>query len=200
MFYENIRYRKAQGAEVMSYENRNAAYDLSLFDDEASYASDSALPKHKEEEVHKKHIKKRAKSKNNVVTIPEHELQKNRRRKHNPIKLILGTAGGAAVAFVIGIIIVGQVQLTELNQQIITARETLSDSQSIYTQNQMKLEASLSNAEIERYAEDVLGMTKATNAQKEFITLSGGDKAEVSSQKSENIFTQFIDSIQNLWS
>lgn len=182
----------------MAYENRNAAYDLSLFDESAIYSAGSALPKHNEEEVHKKQVKRKAK--NNVVTIPEQELFKNRKRRHNPFKLALGFASGAAVAFVIGIIIVGQVQLTELNQKIITAKETLEDSQSIYTQNQMKLESSLTNAEIEQYAEEVLGMTKATNAQKEFVALSGGDKAEASSQKDENLFTQFIDSIKNLWS
>ena len=91
-------------------------------------------------------------------------------------------------------------QLTELNQEIITAKSLLADSQSIYTQNQMKVESKLSNAEIEEYAENVLGMTKASNAQKEFVTLSGGDKAEVSAQESDNHFTQFIDSIKNLWS
>ncbi|MBQ2212067.1 MAG: hypothetical protein II410_04160, partial [Ruminococcus sp.] len=113
--------------------------------------------------------------------------------------LLLGGVSAAVVTVIIGFIIVGQVQLTELNQQIISAQETLEDTQSIYTQNQMKLEANLSNAEIEKYAAS-LGMTKASNAQKEFISLEGGDKAEVSVQKSENIFTQFIESIKNLWS
>lgn len=182
----------------MAYDNRNAAYDLSLFDDTADYSSGSAAPKRREDEVHKKQTKKRAKS--NVLTLPEKELEKNRRRRHNPLKLALGTVGGLAAALVIGIIIVGQVQLTELNQKIVTAQQTLEDAQSIYTQNQMKLEGSLSNADIEQYAEEVLGMTKATNAQKEFVTLSGGDKAEISSQQDENIFTRFIDSIINLWS
>jgi hypothetical protein len=64
----------------------------------------------------------------------------------------------------------------------------------------MKVEANLSSSAIEEYAESVLGMTKASNTQKEFVSLSGGDKAEVSSQTDENLFTQFIDSIQNLWS
>ena len=80
------------------------------------------------------------------------------------------------------------------------AQATLEDTKSIYTQNQMKLEASLSTAEIEKHATEVLGMTKASNAQKEFISLEGGDKAEVSAQKEENLFTQFIESIKNLWS
>ncbi|WP_294907370.1 hypothetical protein [uncultured Ruminococcus sp.] len=184
----------------MAYENRNAAYDLSLFDEDVAYSNGSALPKRKEQEVHKKQTKKKTKTAGKVVTIPEEEIHKIRRRKHNPLKLALGSIGGAAVAVVIGFIIVGQVQLTELNQEIITAKSLLADSQSIYTQNQMKVESKLSNAEIEEYAENVLGMTKASNAQKEFVTLSGGDKAEVSAQESDNLFTQFIDSIKNLWS
>ena len=175
----------------MAYENRNAAYDLSLFDDSTDYVSGTAVPERKEE-VHKKQERKRRK--NNVVSLPKEELQKNRRRKHNKFKLALGTAGGAVAAVVIGIIIVGQVRLTELNQEVITAKETLANAQ-------MKLESKLSTSDIEKYAEDTLGMTKATNTQKEFVTLSGGDKAEVSAtQESDNIFAQFWNSVQNLWS
>ncbi len=185
----------------MAYENRNAAYDLSLFDDDNSYSNiGTAAPKRHKEDVHKKKTTKKAKKTAKVVSLPQDELDKIRRRKHNPLKLIVGGTGGVAVALVIGFIIVGQVQIMELNQKIIKAEATLQDSQSIYTQNQMKVESVLSNAEIKEYAENVLGMTKASNAQKEFVTLSGGDKAEVSAKGSENLFTQFIDSIKNLWS
>ena len=173
----------------------NAAYDLNLFDDEPAYSSSTA-PKRREDEPVRKTAKKK---KNKVVTFSEEDKLKSRKRKHNPFKLILGGLSAAVVTVIIGFIIIGQVQLTELNQEIISAQATLEDTQSIYTQNQMKLEANLSNAEIEKYAAS-LGMTKASNAQKEFISLEGGDKAEVSVQKSENIFTQFIESIKNLWS
>lgn len=184
----------------MAYENRNAAYDLSLFDDDIAYSNGSAAPKKTEQEVHKKQTKRKTGGAGKVVSLPQSEIDKIRRRRHNPIKLLLGSLSGLTVATVIGFIIVGQVQLTELNQQITNAKTMLADSQSIYTQNQMKVEAELSNAEIEQYAENVLGMTKASNAQKEFVTLSGGDKAEVSAKESDNLFTQFIDSIKNLWS
>jgi hypothetical protein len=62
---------------------------------------------------------------------------------------VFASVGAAAVTFVIGAIIMGQVQLTELNQEIVNAQALLADSQSIYTQNQMKLEANLSNEEVE---------------------------------------------------
>ena len=180
----------------MAYDNRNAAYDLSLFDEEAAYST--AVPKRREQKVHKKQTK--AKKTSKVVSLPNEELNKIRRRKHNPFKLAVGTIGGAVVTLVIGFIIVGQVQIMELNQEIINAKALLEDCQSVYTQNQMKLEAQLTGAEIEKYAEDVLGMTKVSNAQKEFVTLSGGDKAEVSAQGNQNLFSQFINSVNNLWS
>ncbi len=173
----------------MAYTSKNAAYDLSLFDDESIYTDGTAAPKREKESVHKKN-KKTGKAKANKI----------RRRKHNPFKLALGTVAGAAAAFVVGIIIVGQVQLTELNAEIVDAQNTLANAQSIYTENEMKVEAGLTGSAIEEYAENNLGMTKASNAQKEFVSLSGGDKAEVFSQKDENIFTQFFDSIANLWS
>ena len=64
----------------------------------------------------------------------------------------------------------------------------------------MKVESTLSNAEIERYATEVLGLSKASNAQKEFVALEYGDKAEVSEAKDGNIFTQFFDTLFSLWS
>ena len=105
-----------------------------------------------------------------------------------------------AVAMIIATIIIGQVRITELNQQIITAKETLSNAQSVYTQTEMSLQAKLSSSDIEKYAENQLGLTKASSSQQEFVSLSGGDKAEVTSPESENLFTQFISSIANLWS
>ena len=179
----------------MAYNNRNAAYDLSLFDDEPKT---NLAPKRRVDDEPVRKVKK--KKKNNILTFSEKEVNKARRRRHNPFKLIFGTLAAGVVVFVIGAIIVGQVQLTELNQEIISAQSKIADTQSVYTQNQMKLEGTLSNAQIEKYATEVLGMTKASNAQKEFVTLEGEDRAEVSMQKSDNIFTRFVESIKNLWS
>lgn len=184
----------------MAYNNKNAAYDLSLFDDDIAYTAGTAAPKREEKTVHKKKIKKSKAKANKVVKLPEEELNKIRRRRHNPLKLAVGSVCGLAVAVVIGIIIVGQVKITELNDQIVNARATLENAQSVYTENEMKVESSLSDSSVEEYAQSVLGMTKASNTQKEFVSLSGGDKAEVSTQADSNIFTQFIDSIKNLWS
>ena len=107
---------------------------------------------------------------------------------------------GVVITAIVAAIIIGQVQLTELNQQIITAEETLRNSQSTYTQNQMAIQSKLSTSEIEKYAKENLGMSKAENAQKEFISLSKGDKAEISEDANQNFFQKIINAFTGLWS
>lgn len=170
----------------MTYENRNAAYDLNLFKDSTA----KKIPEKREAK----------KEKNKVVTLTEEQLFRNRIRKHNPFKLLLGGLSGAVITVVVATIIVGQVQLTELTQQISAAEKQLSISQSTYTQLQMGIQSKLSTSEIEAYAENELGMAKAENAQKEFVSLSEGDKAELSSDASKNFFQKTIEAITGLWS
>lgn len=69
----------------MAYENNNAAYDLSLFDDEV-YTSAAPARELEDEPVRK--VKKKQKTK--IVEFSEDDINKARRRKHNPVKLIIG--------------------------------------------------------------------------------------------------------------
>ncbi len=164
----------------MAY-TKTAAYDLSLFDTSA-------------EKIKVK--KKKEKRKTEVVKLPQEELHKIRFRKRSPFKIAGGIVAVVAITAIVITIIMGQVQLTELNQEILTAQNTLADQQSIYTQTQMAVQSNLSTAEIQKYAEDNLGMTKASNTQMEFIELSAGDKAEITQATDDGIFGW----ISGLWS
>ncbi len=172
----------------MTYD-KTAAYDLSLFD-----------TKEYEKKPSRKAEKAKAKTKAKVVRMPDEAIDKIRLRKHNPIKIALGTAGVLAATAIISLIMVGQVQLTELNQKIITAESTLADQKSVYTQTQMAVQSNLSTAGVQEYAEENLGMTKATNSQKEYIELSEGDKAEVTNKSDDNFFSAMIEAVSDLWS
>ncbi len=174
----------------MSYNNRNAAYDLSLFES-------TAVPLEKEPEKKKSNNQK---AKNNVVKISNEQIYIIRKRRHNPLKLAVGVVFGAVVTFVIATIIQGQVQLTELSKEIASANKELSIQQSIYTEMQMKANATLSPSVIDEYAVNKLGMTKAINSQKEFVNLSEGDKAEITQTQNDNIFTTIANAIAGLWS
>lgn len=173
---------------MMAYENRSAAYNLETFSDNAA----KKLPKKKQKTEQQKKTK--------VVTLPQEALVKIRRRKHNPFKLFVGTVASVAITAIVGAIIIGQVQLTELNQQIITAEAELKNAQSTYTQRQMSLQADFTTNDIEKFARENLGMSKAENAQKEFVSLSQGDKAEISEEANQNFFQRIINAITGLWS
>ncbi len=175
---------------TMTYDNTGAAYDFNTFKDSTA----KKLPKRKTEKTAKQA------DKNKVVSIPQDEIVKIRRRKHNPFKLFIGSAVGLAVTFAVAVIIIGQVQLTELNQQIINKRAQLNNAQSTYTQNQMAIQSNHSTTDIENFAKDKLGMSKAENAQKEFVSLSKGDKAEIAGDANKNFFQKMIDAITGLWS
>ena len=107
---------------------------------------------------------------------------------------------GIAIAFVVVSIIHGQVQLTELNQEIADAKAMLAEQQSVYTQLEMKVDSSISTTVVEDYAKSKLNMSKAANSQKEYVNLSDGDKAEVSLSPDKNIFESIAEAISSLWS
>lgn len=172
-----------------AYYDTDRGYDLSLFESEGNAArKKKATPR-----------KVRAK-KNNVIELNVPEYAKNERRKYN-VKFIAGVLVCIVVfTLCLGIIIQGRAELTELNQEIATAQVQLDRAQSRYTDVKTSMEASLSTAAIEKYAQEKLGMSKATAQQKEYISLSEGDKAEVYMEKKSNVFEKIGDFFQSLWS
>ncbi len=164
-------------------------YDLSLFETSGSTARKPEPKKMKKKQ-----------QKNNIVEFQDVNVEKGQRRKHNVGSLILGFLMAGVIAVIVGVMIHGQVQLAEINQQITTAQTELEHSKSEYVQMQARVEAFLSTASVEEYARTQLGMEKASNQQKEYINLSQGDKAEVYTDSSDNIFTRIGDFFGSLWS
>ena len=127
-------------------------------------------------------------------------VKRARRRKTAFGRIALAVIFGLAILFIVGSIIHGNVQLTELNQEISDAKAALAEQQSEYTQLEMKVDSSISTSVVEQYAKEKLNMSKAANTQKEFINLSDGDKAEVTMTEDKNIFESIADAIASLWS
>lgn len=172
-----------------AYFDTDRGYDLSLFE------SDGNAARKKKAAPHKAHTKK-----NNVIELNVPEYDKSQRRKYN-VKLIAGVLACTIVfTLCIGFIIRGRVELTELNQEIATAQVDLERAQSRYTEVKTRMESSLSTAAIAKYAQENLGMSKATAQQKEYISLSEGDKAEVYIEKKSNVFERIGDFFGSLWS
>ena len=177
--------------------NHNLAYDFTLFEDPRMNRPSAKLGKRSGEDA----APSEGGSDTQENTRPSRKKHvKQSRRKNKVGRIVLGVILGVAVMAMIVSIIHGQVQLTELNQEIIDARAELAEKQSIYTQLEMKVDSSVSTTVVEEYAREHLAMNKATNSQKEFINLSDGDKAEVSMSEDKNIFERIGDAFASLWS
>lgn len=164
----------------MAFTERNAAYDLTLFEEEELYE----LPK--------------AKSQKNIVYDIDEERKKRVKPRIKPLTAILSFFVSSLVILAVAAIIHGQAQLTELNKQISDAQTELTELESYYTQLEMKVENKLGPSVIEEYAKNVLGMAKTESYQKEFISLSDGDKAVVANESEKSIFERILDAISNI--
>lgn len=161
--------------------HRNEAYDMGLFE--------TAEP-----------VKREREKKNNVLNVPKETFLSKSNAKQKVITTAKIVSFALIIVSVVGVIIQGQVQLTELNQQIADATASLSEKESEFTQIQMKVESKLSSPVVEEYALGTLGMSRADGYQKNYISLSEGDKAEVMQEENNNIFDSIADAIGGLWS
>ncbi len=164
----------------MAFMYNKEAYDISLFETEEINVEENKETK---------------------LTKEQEEAIENAKLKRVRLFSVLkyGLPASALVALVVCMIL-GQVQLTELNQQISNAQTDLEEQQSIYIQAQMKVEAKYSSALVEESAQADLGMSRADTYQKEYISLAEGDKAEVSTSGGDNIFEAIANAISGLWS
>lgn len=166
----------------MSFNERNVAYDLSLFD---------------VEQVEEELI---VKSQENKVVSFHEERKKRVKPRVKPLTAFLGIIVSSLVILAVGAIIHGQAELTELNQEINDAETQLTELKSYYTQLEMKVDNKLSPSVVEEYAKNVLGMEKTESYQKEFISLSEGDKAVVVQEEEESVWDRLLNAFSSIWS
>ena len=142
-------------------------------------------------------VERRRQPKNNIVTLTEKELRASRRQAINPMKTM-----ATLVAVVIGFVMVagvvaGQVQLTELSQEVEAAQTELQQLQSVQIQLEMEAAGSANSAEIEEYAKNVLGMTKISNEQVTYINLADEDQGIVTEAANSGIFARLWHSVSS---
>lgn len=165
----------------MATQNRSEAYDFALFE-----------PKRRQEVPQKE---------NNVIELPKEKLEQNRRSALSPFKAVSGFLALLVMLGVVGSFVYGQVQLTELTEQLNTATKTLDENKSVYTQIKMKSDSQLSLQAVENYATNKLGMKKVEKGQVEPVAISKGDKSQVvMTGGKQNWFSAFWNSIVQMLS
>lgn len=165
--------------------NRSEAYDFSRFEEKPKQTPASDTQK-----------------KDQILEMPTEQLQKNTKlRKRLRAMRVAITCMGLAVMFGISSFFVfGQVQLTELTEDITTATRELEESQSVQTQLQMNLDSQTSLSKIESVAVGDLGMKRVTQNQMNYIGISEGDKGQIITEINTNWLVSAWNSLVNLLS
>lgn len=136
--------------------------DLEAFDmNKVSYA-----PKHKQPEKEKEF---RILEKGSRIKSVEHSEAQVRSAA------ILIVTVAVAVFILLGSVLFFKISVTDLSVKLHERQEVLSAAQSEYAGLQMKYNAMLTTEEIERIAEDELGMVKKDNCQVRYFDVSGKD-------------------------
>lgn len=137
----------------------------------------------------------------NIIELPGQLLRQSRRKRVKPLRAVANAVGVLLVCTVLGAIIYGQVQLTELNEEISTVSAQLSEAQSIELQLQYAADQNMSTAELEEYASTKLGMQKINPGQVTYIQLADGNNGTVVREiDSKPWFLQIWDSVLALLS
>lgn len=173
----------------MSADKNSEAYDLSLFE-----------PDEKKSEKKDKNQKNKMKE-SNLIRLHPGAITKAHRRKRNPIMIVGVAMLTIIVTAVSATIVQSNVVLNELNEEILQANKTITQQNNLSAQYQLKIDSRLSGNVVQDYAEKNLGMMQATNAQKQFISLSDGDYGQViRDDGSSNILETVANAFKGSWS
>ena len=168
------------------------AYDFSLFEERGlvedipqwDNAQRVAEP---QEEPHQK-------NRENVVELPQRELEKNRKPRIRPLRRAAAVLCFGVIFATVITVVYNQVQLTELTEEINTTAKQLEEAESLEIQLNMEASAQMDGAAVEQYAQEELGMSKVSGGQVTYVNVAQEDQGTVVREATSGSFWE------NLWS
>lgn len=132
--------------------NKNAAYDLSLFEEKAK--------------------------KKNVVRLNTEKIKRGRRFRAKVILMAESIAVCGAILLGTAMFISGQARLSELTEESDKISKQIQEKESLYTQLTMKKRAEIENLGVCTQSDE----SPALNQNAEYICVSNKNKAEISDE------------------
>lgn len=168
--------------------NYSEAYDFSLFEERDGNAVKAIEPRRRSDE------RERAKPtpKENIVELPQEELEKNARPKIGLFTLITRALTMLIIVTSVIGVVYSQVELTELTDQINTNTKVLTEEQALEIQLEMQTAEKINTADVEEYARKQLGMSKITEDQVIYMNMASSDKGTVLIESTENNFIENV--------
>lgn len=169
-------------------------YDLGLFEERRESVVRNISESVVTEPERKKKVKKEPKK--NIIELPEKELKKNRKPKTHWVSTILKSACVMIIFLTVVTFVQGQVELTELADQINKQSTALEEAEAQQIQLEMKLSEKMNATDVETYAREELGMSKINENQVTYTNIANEDKGDVVVETSdESWFTSIKNAI-----
>ena len=145
-----------------------------------------------QEETHQK-------TRENVVELPQRELEKNRKPRIRPLRRAAAVLCFGAIFATVITVVYNQVQLTELTDQINTTTQQLEEAQSTEIQLNMEASQKMNGAAVEEYATNELGMSKVVSGQVTYVDVAQEDAGTVVRQATGDSFWEKLWSTVRSW-
>ncbi len=110
---------------------------------------------------------------------PEGEPEQRRRPKRNLMRMAAAWLCFGLIFSAVMTAVYSEVQLTELTEKINEAKKDLEEAKSLEVQLTMQAAQKMSDAEVERYATEQLGMGKVTGSQVVYLHVAQQDRGTV---------------------
>lgn len=164
--------------------NRAEAYDLSYFEDrDTAQGHGGAVYGTEGSHAYQPVELPQAEPEPKVVELPEREPEGEPRQRHRPKRNLMRVAAAwlcfGLIFSAVMTAVYSEVQLTELTERINEAKKDLEEAESLEVQLTMQAAQKMSDAEVERYATEQLGMGKVTGSQVVYLHVAQQDRGTV---------------------
>lgn len=168
------------GGEDTKMANRSEAYDYSYFEDISSNTviDDYAYQQPQIEQEPRENVVELPQRRERPESKPKHWRRRLEMAKYLAVILLVGGISAAAVY--------SEVQLTEITEEINEVKNQLEEAESLEVQLTMQAAQRMSDAQVEAYAVDQLGMGKLSGSQVVYLHVAQQDRGTVVQEAGES--------------
>ena len=148
---------------------RSEAYDFALFETHYDNTVPAREPVRRPKEVPAPQ----------VVELPREQPKARPRPKRHPLRTMAFALAFAVFTALCVAMVYSQQQLAVLTEEINAATQTLEESESLQVQLEMMAARKMNSAQVEEYATQTLGMSKASLGQVTYVAVAQEDKGVV---------------------
>lgn len=179
----------------MEYNSTNNAYDLSLFEQRVPYVRASKADAGAAARAAKNSGKRRGSRSKTITPERMAEEKRQRERREARSRFVRVLALGILVVIVVTMLISSRVDYHELTMEIDDANKTFTELEQDYEALRVKFDTKMSDAAVEEYAVNELGMQKRENSQTEYISLNVGNVFEIANEQSDDWYQTNLEKI-----